>query len=106
MIPGLAQWVKGSGIAVAVVWVTVVAQIQLLAQELPYAVGVAIKQNETKRKNKTKSLSRNTQFRDYYLFMVNLELMVACEVAVCRLYPLAEMSVQIGQVISHKDGKS
>ena len=35
LIPGLAQWVKGSSVAAAVV------QIQSLAQELLYAVGVA-----------------------------------------------------------------
>lgn len=33
----MAQWAKGSGIAAAV------AQTQSLVQELPYAVGVAIK---------------------------------------------------------------
>ena len=37
--PGLAQWVKGSGVA------TAVARIQSLAQELPYAVSVAIKKS-------------------------------------------------------------
>ena len=42
-IPCPVQWVKGSSIAKAVVWVTAVAQIQPLARELPYAVGVAIK---------------------------------------------------------------
>ena len=36
-IPGLAQWVKGSGVAAAV------AQLQSLAQELPYAADVSIK---------------------------------------------------------------
>jgi len=41
------QWVKGSGTA------TAVAQIQSLAQELPYVVDVAIilKQNRQKKKN-------------------------------------------------------
>ena len=37
LIPSLAQWVKGSSVAVAA------AQIQSWAQELPYAVGAAIK---------------------------------------------------------------
>ena len=37
------QWVKGTGIAAAAVRVTVVAQIQSLAWELPYAMGEAIK---------------------------------------------------------------
>ena len=36
-IPGLVQWVKEFSIAAAA------AQIQSLAQELPYAIGVAIK---------------------------------------------------------------
>ena len=36
LIPGPVQWVKGSSTAAAV------AQIQFLAQELSYAVGVAI----------------------------------------------------------------
>ena len=37
LIPGLAQWVKGFGVA------TAVAQIQFLAWELPCAMNVAIK---------------------------------------------------------------
>ena len=41
--PQPGQWVKGSSIATAVGWVTAVARIQSLAQELPYAAGVAIK---------------------------------------------------------------
>ena len=41
-IPGPAQWIKGSGIAAAAVYFVAVAQIQYLAQELPYAVGMAI----------------------------------------------------------------
>ena len=46
-IPGLVHWVKGSGIA------TVVARIQSLAQELPHAMGLAIKNNiEKNEKNK------------------------------------------------------
>ena len=36
-IPSLAQWVKGSGIATAAVWLTAVAWIQSLAWERPYA---------------------------------------------------------------------
>ena len=43
MIPGLAQWIKKSSVAAAMVEVSAVAQIQSLAQELPYAVGAAIK---------------------------------------------------------------
>ena len=37
MLPGLAQWVKGSGVVTATAW------IQSLAWELPHAIGVAIK---------------------------------------------------------------
>ena len=40
LIPSPAQWVKGSGTAVAV------ARIQLLAQELPYAAGAAIRRKK------------------------------------------------------------
>ena len=47
LIPGLVQWVKES-VATAVVYVAPVAQIQSLIQELPYAVGAAIKK---KKKN-------------------------------------------------------
>ena len=39
--PGLAQWAKGSCIAMAEV--EAAAQIQSLAQELPYAMDMAIK---------------------------------------------------------------
>ena len=45
-ILGLAQWVKGSGIATAVVWVAAVAQIQSLAQGLSHAVGITIKEKK------------------------------------------------------------
>ena len=40
MVPGLAQWVKGSAVA------TAVARIQYLAWELSYPVGAAIKKEE------------------------------------------------------------
>ena len=43
LIPSLVQWVKGSGIVMAALWVIAVAQIQSLPQELPYAAGTAIK---------------------------------------------------------------
>lgn len=42
-IPSLGQWVEGSSAAAATFWVPAVAQIQSLAQELPYAEGEAIK---------------------------------------------------------------
>ena len=48
-IPGLVQWVKGSGVAMAAVKVAAAAQICSLAQELPYAVGAAIKKFFKKR---------------------------------------------------------
>ena len=37
------QLVKGSGVATAMTWVIAAAEIQSLSQELPYAVGTAIK---------------------------------------------------------------
>ena len=40
----LAQWVKGSGFVAAAAW------IQSVAQELPYAVGAAIKKQKTTKK--------------------------------------------------------
>ena len=42
-VQSLVQWVKGYGVATAMVYVTVAARIHSLAQELPHAVGVAIK---------------------------------------------------------------
>ena len=41
LIPGSAQWIKGSGIATAVVQVTAVAWIQSLTWEIPCAAGAA-----------------------------------------------------------------
>jgi len=43
------QWVKGSSVAAAAVWITVAAQIRPLAWKVPYAKGAAIK----KKKNTT-----------------------------------------------------
>ena len=43
LIPGPAQWVKGSGIATAAVWITALAQIQCLAQEVPHTVVQSLK---------------------------------------------------------------
>ena len=43
MIPGPAQWVKGSCLATVVVW------IQSLAWELPYAMCAAIKKKKKKK---------------------------------------------------------
>ena len=69
-IPGLAQWVKGSGIAVscgvgrrfgldlAVLWLwcrpAAVAPIQPLAWELTCVTGMALKKAKTKTKNQKK----------------------------------------------------
>ena len=50
MIPGLAQWVKGSDVATAVV------AIPLLAQELPHAGDAG------KKKKKSKNLSYLTSY--------------------------------------------
>ena len=44
LIHGLAQWVKGSGIATAVAWVTAVAQVKAVAQI--QSLGVAIKKKK------------------------------------------------------------
>ena len=46
MIPGLVQCVKGPSTATSGAQVAAVAQIQSLAQELPHAVGVAIKKKK------------------------------------------------------------
>ena len=48
LISSQAQWVKGSSVAAAAATVQVqaAAQIQSLAQELPYAMGVAIKKKK------------------------------------------------------------
>ena len=51
-IPSLAQWAKSSGITAAVGYFAAAAQIQSLAQELPYAVGAAIKFQKTKKTKK------------------------------------------------------
>ena len=45
-IPGSAQWVKGSYVAVAVYRLVAAALIRPLAWELPYAAGVAIKRKK------------------------------------------------------------
>ena len=57
-IPSPAQWVKGSGIAAAVAWITAVAQIQSLAWELPYALGRPKKKTKTKTKTKKNSKAK------------------------------------------------
>ena len=61
LIPGPAQWVKGSGIAMSLgiglwlrLWPAGGAQIPPLAWELPYATGVALKSKTTKNKKTNK----------------------------------------------------
>ena len=49
LIPSLAQWVKGYSVAIAMVQVAAMAQIQSLAQELPCAMGAAIKKKKSKK---------------------------------------------------------
>ena len=46
LIHGLAQWVKESSVAVAVVQAAATAPIWPLAQELPFAAGMAIKRKK------------------------------------------------------------
>ena len=48
MLTGPEQWVKGSGIAAAMAWVAVVAQIQAMTHKLLYAVGAPIKLKKKK----------------------------------------------------------
>ena len=43
------QWVKGAGVATAVVEVTAEAHIQSLAQKLPYAMSVVQKRKKKKK---------------------------------------------------------
>ena len=45
-IPGPAQWVKGSSVAIAAAQVETVARIQSLVQEVPYTMGAAIKKTK------------------------------------------------------------
>ena len=52
-IPSLVQWVKGFSIATAATaWIAAMAQIQSLAWELPYAMGMPIKLKLKKKKEK------------------------------------------------------
>ena len=50
------MWLS-SGVAVAVVWDSAAAPIQSLAQELPYAEGVAKKEGRRERKSEVSILS-------------------------------------------------
>ena len=65
-IPGPVKWVKGSGVAEAVAEVTAVAQIQSLAQELPYAVGMTIKKKKKRSSRDRKTVPRKA-FCNYAL---------------------------------------
>lgn len=50
LIPGLPQWVKDP--ALLWLWPVATAQIRPLAWELPYTVGMALKRQKTKKKEK------------------------------------------------------
>ena len=66
-IPGLAQWVKGAGVAMScsvghrcgldpvLLWLchrlAAIAQIRPLAWELPYVMGVALKRQRRRKKS-------------------------------------------------------
>ena len=58
LVPCLVQWVKGSGVAIAAVWVTAVPWIQCLTWELPYAMSIYIFFSIITIKEK---MDRNTQ---------------------------------------------
>ena len=57
MIPGPAQWVKGSGIA------TAAAQSQPLAWELPDATGEMIKKKKEKKRKKRKKERKSLKIK-------------------------------------------
>ena len=57
LIPGLAQWVKGSSVAETSVQVADMAQIQSLAQEHPGRYDYL---KETKTKNNQNKVNKNT----------------------------------------------
>ena len=52
LIPSPGKWVKGASTATTKAQVTAVAQIQSLAQELPYAMGVAIQKKSLNGKKR------------------------------------------------------
>ena len=58
-IPGPVQWIKGSGIDTAMAEVASVVWVQSLAQELPYAVSIAIKFLKRKKKEKKEKKRSN-----------------------------------------------
>ena len=60
LIPSLAQWVKGSGIAAAGVQVAATAWVQSPAKEIPCAVGAAILKNVNNSKEMILSISLKT----------------------------------------------
>ena len=65
LIPCLVQGVKGSSVATVVVYVTAASQIQSLAQELPCAVGAAMKK-----------ISKNKNSYLYINFLLKMQLHV------------------------------
>ena len=68
MIPGPVERVKDSAlpVATAVALVTAVAQIQSLAQEVPYTVDVAVKR--TKQTNKKTNCQSEKEKKCFSLF--------------------------------------
>ena len=61
----MLQWVKGSGVAIAVAQVAAAAQIQSLAQELPYAAGVAIKKNKFRSSHRGSEVTNLTSIQEH-----------------------------------------
>ena len=67
LMPSPAQWGEGSGVATVAVQVTAEALIHSLAQEHPYAMGVAIKNNNNlinfkkKKQNQSKYNTKHNQ---------------------------------------------
>ena len=81
LIPGLAQWVKdlellwtvvlvtdsGSDLALLCLWCrpAAIAQIQILAWELPYAMGTALKKDQKKPKKKSNQYPWGCKFNPW-----------------------------------------
>ena len=56
LIPSLAHWVKNLALLWLWLWLAAIALIRPLAWESPYAAGVALKRQKTKRKKKKKAI--------------------------------------------------
>ena len=82
MIPGLAQWVKGSGVAVSydvghrhssdpkLLWLwcrpVAAALISTLVWQPPYAKGVALKRQKKKKKKKRIERTKGIEFTELF----------------------------------------